>query len=212
MNNSIVKGFIWKLSERFSVFGIQFVLQIILARLLSPEHYGVLSVMMIFINLANVFIQTGFNTALIQDKDVEETDYSSVFWVSLFVALCIYIVIFISTPFIGEFYNMPDLVSPLRVLALMLFPGAFNSIQIAKISRDLNFKEIFKSNLIGVIISGLISIYMAYCGAGLWALVFQTLINAIVVSVVMVFTVKWKPVFVLNISRINPISLIRTPL
>ena len=140
---SISNGMFWKLLERFGVAGIQFVLQIILARLLSPEHYGILSIMLVFVNLANVFVQTGFNTALIQNKDVTERDYSSVFWASLGIAGGMYAIIFFTAPLIGAFYEMPDLVLPLRIIALMLFPGALNSVQLAKVSRDMDFKKVF---------------------------------------------------------------------
>ena len=158
MSNKITSALGWKLLERFGVQGVQFVLQIVLARLLSPEHYGVLSIMIIFTTLANVFIQTGFNTALIQNKDVDEDDYSSVFWVSIFIAVVLYAALFLAAPFIADFYNMPSIVTPFRVLALMLFPGAINSIQLAKISRELNFKKVFVSNLGAIVVSGIAGI------------------------------------------------------
>ena len=139
------KALLWKLLERFGVQGVQFILQIILARLLSPEHYGVLSIMIIFTSLANVFIQMGFSTALIQNKDVTDEDYSSVLWVTLGIAGILYGVIFFATPLIAQFYEMPELIWPLRVLALMLFPGALNSVQLAKVSRELDFKKVFYS-------------------------------------------------------------------
>lgn len=194
---------IWKLLERFGVQIVQFVLQIILARLLSPDHYGVLSLMIIFTTLANVFIQNGFNTALIQNKDVTEDDYSSVFWVSLGIAGIIYTVLFFAAPTIAMFYKMPDLVLPFRVLCLMLFPGAVNSIQLAKTSREMNFKNVFYSNLGGILISGTIGIAIAYMGGGLWALVIQTMLNIVAACVVMWFTVKWRPRLVCNVARIK---------
>lgn len=193
----------WKLLERFGVQGVQFVLQIILARLLTPEHYGVLSIMLIFTSLANVFIQSGFNTALIQNKDVSEEDYSSVFWVTLGISGILYCVMYFTAPLIAAFYDMPDIVTPFRVLSLMLFPGALNSIQLAKVSREMNFKKVFTSNVGGVLVSGIVGIVLAYKGAGIWALVFQTLLNIACACLVMLFTVKWKPRFVCNIARIK---------
>lgn len=197
------KALIWKLLERFGVQGIQFVLQIILARLLDPEHYGVLSMMVIFTTLANVFIQNGFNTSLIQNKDVTEDDYSSVFWVSLSVAVILYTLLFFAAPVIAAFYEMPDLVNPFRVLCLMLFPGALNSIQLAKVSREMDFKKVFYSNVCGIMVAGIAGIVIALMGGGLWALVVQTLLNVIVACVVMTFTVKWRPRFVCNIPRVK---------
>ena len=201
--NGIMNGLIWKLLERFGVSGVQFILQIVLARLLDPEHYGVLSIMIIFTSLANVFIQNGFNTALIQNKDVTEEDYSSVLWVSLGITVILYSVIFFGAPLIGDFYAMPDIVTPLRVLALMLFPGALNSIQLAKVSRDMDFKKVFYSNIGGVIVSGIIGIIIAYLGGGLWALVAQTLLNVLVACLVMCFTAKLKLYFTCNLRRVK---------
>ena len=150
MSQTISKSLFWKLLERFGVQGIQFVLQIVLARLLDPTHYGVLSIMIVFTTLANVFIQTGFNTALIQNKDVTEEDYSSVFWVSMLIAGVLYIAIFLAAPVVAAFYEMPDIIWPLRILALMLLPGAMNSIQLAKVSREMDFRKVFYSNIIGI--------------------------------------------------------------
>lgn len=203
MQNKIISGMLWKLLERFGVQGVQFVLQIVLARLLDPEHYGVLSLMVIFTSLANIFVQSGFNTALIQNKDVTDEDYSSVLWVSLSISICLYGVLFFVAPWIAEFYNMPDIVAPFRVLSLMLIPGAFNSVQLAKISREMDFKQVFKSNLLAIISSGITGIILAYIGVGLWALVAQSLVNVVVVCVVMWFTVKWRPQFICNFERIK---------
>lgn len=200
---SISSALGWKLMERFGVQGVQFVLQIILARLLDPEHYGVLSMMVIFTTLADVFIQKGFNTALIQNKDVTEEDYSSVFWVSLGIAGILYVVLFFAAPFIAVFYNMPDIVQPLRVLSLMLIPGALNSVQLARVSRELDFKQVFRSNIGGMIFAGLAGITLAYCGAGLWALVAQTLLNTVFACIVMFATVKWRPRLVCNFTRVK---------
>lgn len=201
--NSIATGLFWKLFERFGVQGAQFVLQLVLARMLSPELYGVLSLMIIFTTLADVFIQKGFNTALIQNKEVTEEDYSSVFWVSTGIAVGLYLILFFAAPLIAAFYEMPEIVSPFRVLALMLLPGAFNSVQLAKVSRQMDFKKVFYSNIGGVLISGVAGIVIAYAGGGLWALVAQKLINTVTVCLVMWFTVKWRPKILMNITRIK---------
>ncbi len=203
MGSSLSKGFMWKLLERFGVQGIQFVMSIVLARLLDPEHYGVLSLMLIFVTLANVFIQQGFNTALIQNKDVTEDDYSSVFWVSLGVSVVLYGAVFVGAPLVGAFYSMSDIVAPLRVIALVLIPGAFNSVQLAKVSRQLDFKKVFFSNIGGIVVSGIVGIALAYAGAGLWALVAQYLMNIIVACFVMLFTVRWIPQFIIDWKRIG---------
>jgi len=202
-SKGITGALTWKLLERFGVQGAQFVLQIVLARLLDPELYGILSLMVVFTTLANVFVQQGFNTALIQNKDVSEEDYSSVFWVTLGIAAVLYGVLYISAPGIAAFYDMPAIINPLRVLSLMLIPGALNSIQLAKVSREMDFRKVFFSNLGSIIVSGIVGIAMAYMGAGLWALVAQTMLNVTVSSIVMWFTVKWRPRMVCNLARIK---------
>ena len=202
-NGSVSKGLFWKLLERFGVQGIQFVLQIILARILDPEHYGVLSIMIIFTTLANVFIQSGLNTALIQNKDVTEDDYSSVFWVSFGMAAILYTVIFFTAPLIATFYKMPTITQPLRVLAIMLFPGSLNSVQLAKISREMNFKKVFLSNILAIIIAGVAGVVIALNNGGLWALVAQSLTNVVIACIVMKFTSKLKLRFRCNIRRVR---------
>ena len=201
--NSTGKALAWKLLERFGVQGVQFILQIVLARLLTPEHYGALAIMIIFTNLANVFIQSGFNTALIQKKEVDERDYSSVFWVSLLIAGVLYVTIFFLSPVIAAFYETPEIVGPFRVLGLMLFPGAFNSIQLAKVRRELNFKKVFISNIAGIIIAGGVGIAIALLGGGLWALVAQTLLSITVTCLVMILTVKWIPKLICDFKRVG---------
>lgn len=203
MNPSIGKGLLWKLLERFGVAGGQFILQIILARLLSPDHYGTLSIMIVFTNLANVFVQNGFNTALIQNKDVTEEDYSSVFWVTLGISGILYGTIFLCAPLIADFYSMPDIVWPLRILALMLLPGCLNSIQLAKVSREMDFKKVFVSNLAAIIISGIAGIAVALMGGGLWALVVQSMVNVFAACLVMRLTVNWRIRLICNLRRVK---------
>lgn len=198
----MVRALFWKLMERFGVQGIQFVLQLILARLLVPEYYGILSMMLIFVNLANVFTQRGLNMALIQNKDVTEEDYSSVFWVTLGIALVMYAAIFFSAPAIAAFYDMQDMVLPLRILALTLLPGAMNSIQLAKVSREMDFKKVFYSSVGGISIAGVAGVTVAFLGGGLWALVVQNILNTTVACIVMLVTVKWRPRMVCNIGRV----------
>lgn len=202
-NGKIAGGLIWKLLERFGVLGGQFVMQIILARIMGPNLYGVLALLTIFTALANSYIQHGFNLALVQNKDVSDADYSSVFWVNLLVSGGIYVLLFLAAPLIADAYDMPELVAPFRVLCLMLLPGAVNSIQIAKLRRSLNFKTVFICNFLAVILSGGVSIFMAYMGAGLWALVVQTLLQIAVASIAMWFAVDLKLRFQIDWQRIR---------
>jgi O-antigen/teichoic acid export membrane protein len=191
------------LLERGGTQGIQFIVQIVLARLLAPEQFGTIAIVMVFINIAQVFVQSGFNTALIQKKDADDVDFSSVFYLSLALAGILYLIIFLSAPIIARFYKDDILVPVIRVLSLTLFFGTLNSIQNAYIARNLMFKKLFKSSLGAIIISGSFGLFAAYQGLGVWALVVQQLTNQMTISIIMWFTVKWRPKFIFSIARVK---------
>lgn len=208
MSNDITKtkvlsSLIWKLMERGGTQGIQFIVTVVLARLLAPEEFGLIVLATIFIAIAKIFVETGFNTALIQKKEADEIDFSSVFYLSLIVAGLLYVCLFLSAPYIAIFLGQPEIVSVLRTLSLTLFFGAINSIQIAMISRNLQFKKLFVSSLGAVVLSGIVGIVMAYASLGIWALVGQQLTNQIVITIILWFTVKWRPLFVFSITRLK---------
>ena len=191
--NSVVGGTLWKLFERFLAQGITFVVSIILARLLSPNDFGVVSIVMIFIAFADVFVSNGFATALIQKKDANETDFSTIFYCSLIVSIVIYVILFVTAPYIANYYENQILVPVIRVFFLRMPISALNSIQHAYISRNMLFKKFFFSTLGGTVLSAIVGIVMAYCGFGVWAIVGQYLTNTIVDSIVLLFTAKWRP-------------------
>ena len=134
-------SFVFKLIESIGMQGIAFVVSVLLARLLTPDDYGVLTMLMVFIAVSQVFVQSGLNTALIQKKDVDETDTSSVFWVSLCIAAALYALLFAASPFIAAYYEMPQLKDTLRVLALVLLPGALVSVPNAVVARRMAFRK-----------------------------------------------------------------------
>ena len=140
MEKRVTSAFGWKFFERISVQGTNFLVTLLLARLLTPSDYGTVSVVTIFIALATTFVQGGFNTALIQKKDVDGNDYLTILVFSEIVAAALYLVIFFTAPFISNIYHTPELSSLLRVMAIVLFPGAFNAVQVAYVTRDLRFK------------------------------------------------------------------------
>jgi len=201
--SAVITSLIWKLMERSGVQGVQFIVQIILARLLLPEDYGIIALIAIFITIANVFVQSGFNTALIQKKDTDETDFSSVFYLSLFISAVLYTILFFTAPSISSFYNEPKLVIIIRILSITLFFGVFNSIQYAIISRTLQFKKLFISSVCSVTVSGIISIILAYTGFGVWALVTQQIINQFLVVIVLWFLIKWRPKLIFSIKKVK---------
>lgn len=208
MNNQVNKSrvitsLLWKFMERGGTQGIQFIVQIVLARLLVPKDYGIIALISIFIVIANVFVQSGFNTALIQKKDADEVDFSSVFYLSLFVAGLLYLILFFTAPLVADFYNIHQITLVLRVLSITLFFGAFNSIQNALVSRNMQFKMLFYSSLGAILMSGIVGIVLAYLGLGVWALVAQQLTNQFMITVIMWFTVKWRPKLIFSFKRVK---------
>lgn len=191
--------------ERGGAYGIQFIVMIVLARLLLPEDFGLIVIVTTFITIAGVFFQVGFTTALIQKKNADEVDFSSVFYLNLVVASILYTLIFFISPYIAEFYEEYQLISIFRVLSIMLFLGAINSIQNALISRTMQFKKLFFSSLWAVVISGGIGVALAYANFGVWALVFQSLTSQLLITVILWFTVSWRPKMLFSMKRITEI-------
>ena len=204
MNNSIIfKSFLWKLLERCSVQIVTFIVTIVLARLLMPEEYGIVALITIFIALAEIIADGGFNTALIQKKDANNVDFSTVFFFSLVLAALLYAILFVVAPYISIFYNQTQLTPVIRVLSLSLLFYSFNSVQRAYVSRFMLFKKLFISALIAVLLSGSIGIYLAYMGYGVWALVWQTILNQFFTTIIMWFTVKWRPILSFSKERFH---------
>ena len=201
--NGIMGNAIWKLAETFSSKLMFFIVSIVLARLLSPDDYGAVTMITVFITVANVFVVSGIPTALVQKRDADEKDFSSVFFFNLALSLVLYIILFLVAPRIADFYKTPILKATLRVLGLSVIIAALNSVLSAYISKQMMFKLYFWSNLIGIIFSGIIGIGMAYVGYGVWALVFQTVINMAVATFVLFFTIKWHPILYFSWNRLK---------
>ena len=199
--NNIIKSLIWKFLERGGVQVIQFIVSIIIARLLLPADYGAIALLTIFISIATVFVQSGLNTALIQKEDADEIDFSSIFYYSICLAGIIYLCLFCFAGAIADFYKMPELTPLLRVLSLTLFPGALNAIQIAKLSKQMLFKKQFYSSMAAASISGVLGVILAYYGFGAWALVWQQLLYQIVICIVLWWLVSWRPALVFSFKR-----------
>lgn len=191
--DAVFGGMFWKLMERFLAQGVSFVVSIVLARILMPELYGQVALVLIFITFADVLVSSGFSTSLIQKKDADELDFSTIFYCSLGVALLMYAVLYFTAPLIGQFFEMPSLALVLRIFAIRVPLGALNSIQHAYVSRNMLFRKFFFSTLGGTLFSGVVGIVMAVMGYGVWALVAQYLTNTLVDTVVLLFTVKWRP-------------------
>lgn len=188
-----ISSLFWKFFERCGASFVQLLVQIVLARLLSPEDFGMLAIMLVFINLGNLLVQSGLNTSLVQVRIAKEIDYSTVFWVSLLLAFVIYVVVFSLAPYIAAFYASEELLWPLRILAILFVINAFNSVQVAIVQRKLEFRKLFFSTLGSVIVSGILGITLAFCGFGLWSLIVQQLSYQLLNCLLLLFQVKWFP-------------------
>ena len=198
-----LSSFLFKVVESLGNQGIAFVVSLLLARLLDTSDYGVLSMLMVFIAVAQVFVQSGLNTALIQRKDVDETDLSSVFYVSFGVAAAFYALLFVLAPWLAAFFNMPALKSTLRVMALILLPGSLVSVQTAVVARQMAFRKLMIASLCATVISGTVGVVMALSGAGYWALVAQQMTNQCTLAILLLVLIKWRPRRVFSFARVK---------
>ena len=203
IKSKIAPSLLWKILELGGTQGIQFIVSVILARILSPDEFGTIALITIFITIANTFVQSGFATALIQKKDVQDDDYSSVMWVSLACAVVMYFILYFSAPLISGYYAIPILVSLIRVTGIILFPGALVSIQTSYVARNMQFRKLFIGSLTAVILSGTAAIILAVNGAGVWALSIQQIIYYFAMMLVMLFLISWKPKFIIAMNRVK---------
>lgn len=185
LKKSAIANTIWKLMERFLAQGISFVVAIVIARILDPDDYSVVSIVTIFFTFANLLISSGLNTALIQKKDADSEDYATVFSISLVISIVIYIALFFLAYPISRLYGKPVLVPIFHIMGLILPVDALKSIVCAKVSSDLLFKKFFFATLGGTLFSGIVGIVMAKMGFGAWALVAQQMINTIIDTVIL---------------------------
>lgn len=199
----VLSGIFWKLSERLLTQVVSTVVAIVLARLLLPSEYGTISLVMVFTNIAGTLMISGFNTSLIQKKDADNIDFSTVFFFSIGVGLLFYAILFVGAIFIADFYQIPVLKPVLQILALGIPVTAINSVQQAYVSRHMLFKRFFLSTFLGTLFSGVIGIYMAYQGYGVYALVAQNLSNTVISTIVLWFTVGWRPKLVFSFQRLR---------
>ncbi len=195
LTSKTLSGLIWKFIERFSAQIISFIVSVILARMLFPEDYGIVALVTIFITLANSLVTNGIGTSLVQKKDSDSDDFSTMFWASVVLSLFLYLLLYLSAPLISSIYDNDLLIQILRVMGLILPISAVKSIQQAYISKNMIFKKFFISTLFGTIISGIAGITLAFFDFGVWALVSQYLTNAIISTIVLMFVIKWKPKF-----------------
>lgn len=189
----VINGFIWRFLERCGAQGVTFLVSIILARILGPEYYGVIAIITVFTSILQCFVDYGLGLALVQKKDADDLDFSSVFYFNTLFCVVLYFLLFAAAPYIAAFYENDELTSLTRVLGLTIVISGVKNIQQSYVSRHMMFKKFFFSTLGGTIAAAVVGIAMAMNGFGAWALVFQHLVNTLVDTVILWFTVKWRP-------------------
>ena len=205
MNNrqKVVSNLIWRFMERCGAQLVAMVVQIVLARLLAPELFGVVAKVTIITTILLVFVDSGMANSLIQKKDPDDLDYSSVFWFNLGFCLVLYLLLFFASPMLARFYKDESLTAIIRVLGLTVVVAGVKNVQQAYVSKTLQFKRFFFATLGGTLLSAVIGIGMAYAGYGVWALVAQQLSNVTVNTAILWLTVGWKPKFLFSFERLR---------
>lgn len=191
--NAVISGLFWRLLERVGAQGVHFIVSIVLARLLAPEVFGTLALINVFIAILSVFIDSGLANSLIQKKDADDLDFSTVFYFNMTICCVLYAGLFLAAPSIAAFYNNPDLTVPIRVIGLLFIISGVKNVQQAYVSRTMQFKLFFYSTLCGTVGAAVLGIWMAFSGYGIWALIVQSLFNATVDTIILWCTVKWRP-------------------
>lgn len=193
LKSSAVNGAIWTGVEKFSRQAVQFVIGIILARVLSPDDFGVIGMLAIFIAIAQTFTDSGLSSALIQKKDRTEVDCSTMFFFSIGAGVLFYLLLYATAPLIADFYNMPILTDVTRVVALSIILSGLTAVQNARLTIDLRFRTLSLISIISMVVTGATGLALAYSGWGVWALVFQALAGQIVTSVCTWYCSRWMP-------------------
>jgi len=202
-SKNIVANFIWRFFERFGAQAVTLIVSIVLARMLNPEIYGVVALVTVIITFLQVFVDSGLGTSLVQKKDADDLDFSTVFYFNVFICVILYVGLFFFAPLIAQFYEMPELTEVIRALGLTLVISGVKNIQQSYVSKHLLFKKFFFSTIGGTIASAVVGIVMAYNGYGVWAVVAQHLTNLVVDTAILWITVKWRPKLAFSFKRLK---------
>lgn len=203
LTDKTLSGFIWAFGERFGVQAMQMVIFIVLARILTPEAFGLMGMLAVFIAVSQSLTDSGFGQALIQKKEVDEIDFSSVFYINLIVSVVIYGTLYVAAPLIASFYSEPILVDLIRVLGLKFIISAFAMVQIAKLTKEVQFKKLMIAKLPSTLLGGAAGISAAYMNFGVWSLIIQQLVDATAYSIQVWIQSKWRPIWVFDWSRVK---------
>ena len=199
----VFSNMIWRFLERTGAQLVALIVSIVLARILTPEDYGTIALLLVFINILNVFVDSGLGTALVQKKDADNVDFSTVFYTNVCFCIILYTIMFFFAPLIAKFYKNESLVSLIRVLSITILISGVKNIQQSYVSKTLQFRKFFFATLVGTITAAIVGIWMAYHGFGVWALVAQQLTNLGIDTILLWITVKWRPDFVFSFKRLK---------
>lgn len=203
LTDKTLTGLSWSFIEQIATTGITFVIGIILARLISPEEFGIVGITTIFLTILPIFSDGGFGSALIQKKDCTEKDLSSVFYFNITISIICYLLLFLSAPFISEFFESHILINVIRVLGLNLIISAFGAVQNVVLTKKLDFKLLSKITVATNLSSGMLAIGLAYAGFGIWALVFRTIVQSLFQVALLFRFNNWYPKLIFDIVSIQ---------
>lgn len=203
LKSKTISGLFWRFIERCGAQGVNFVVQIILARLVAPELYGTIALVTVFMTILEIFVDSGMGNALIQKKESDDLDFSSVFYFNMVMCITLYGLMYIASPYIASFYRDNELTAVIRVMSIVLVISGIKNVQQAYVSKTMQFKKFFFATLGGTIVAAVVGIWMAYAGYGVWALVAQNLVNKLIDTMVLWFTVKWKPKLLFSFDRLK---------
>jgi teichuronic acid exporter len=203
LKEKTITGMMWSSVHRFGSMSISFIANIVLARLLTPEDFGIIGMIMVFIAISGTLVDGGFASALIQKKKPTKEDYSTIFYWNLILSLVLFILIYIASPAIERFYEMSTLSSLLRVLGIVLILNAFNIIQTNQLIKNLNFKRLANINIVATLLSAVIGIVMAYMGYGVWSLVAKLISVSLFQSIFLWYLNRWRPSFEFSFSSLK---------
>lgn len=195
LKSKAINGIIWSALERFSIQGVQFIIMIIMARLLTPRDYGLLGMLAVFMAIAQSLIDSGFSQALIRKQKRTETDYSTIFFFNIVVSVIIYLILYVSAPLISIFYKEPELSPIIQIIGLTIIINSFAIVPKTILTINIDFRTQAKVSLIATIIAGFCGIYFAYSGIGVWSLVYHSIILSIINTILIWSISKWRPLF-----------------
>lgn len=193
LKQKTIKGLAWNSIQNFANRGIEFLLMIFMARLLSPKEYGILGLTSVFMTFASIFINSGFTNALIRKKETTHADFSTVFIFNNTISIVCYVIVFLIAPYVAEFYNLPILCPVLRVLGIQIIIQGLCTVQFTILKKNLQFKKLAKIYVSSNLISGFVGLYFAWKGYSVWALVIQALTSSVINTIVLWTTTKWHP-------------------